>query len=334
MRTVKSYITNIGLFAGLLISITSCSEIFEGDLSEDTLVVISPSKDLETVSTQVQFVWEELEDATSYQLRIASPNFANLTSLELDSAIVGNTFPITLNPGEYEWRLQAKNAITESNTVSGTIQIDSTADLSTSTVNLISPSDQAYSNQLVQTFVWEEMYNADVYDFNMVHPDTPITIPNHTSENISINFAYDGVYEWGVIGRNNLSQTETQPVTRNFTVDTYAPQTPSNLNPIDEAEIPLIQGGDSLVSFTWSGDVSETGVAPVTDRIQVSTSNAFQGQTIISDDVLSISTTAERNFNIKILQPGTYYWRVKSDDRAGNSSDFATVSSFTVNFTL
>ncbi len=334
MKNATSYITKLGILLGILSSIGSCSEIFEGDLGDDTLVVISPSADLETVNTQVQFVWEELEDATSYHLRIAKPDFANLTNLEMDSSIVGNTFQMTLNPGKYEWRLQAKNAITESNTVSGKIHIDSTADLSALAINLFSPADQIYTNQLVQTFSWEEMYNADVYNFKLEHVDTTVLVSNYTSESISMNFTYDGAYTWEVTGKNNLSQTETDPTSRRFIVDTYNPLIPSNLNPVDQASIPLLQGGDSLVTLSWSGEIPETDVAPVKDRFQVSTSNGFQGQTIIYDEELSTSTTAEREKDIKILLPGTYYWRVKSDDEAQNSSDFTAVSSFVVAFTL
>ena len=336
MNTIKSYLTYTHILLVVLLTLTSCSEIFEGDLGEDTLIVISPSSDLQTVNTQVQFAWEELEDATSYHLRIVSPNFSNLESIELDSSIVGNSFKVTLNPGDYEWRLQAKNAITESNIVTGTIEIDSTTDLSTASVKLLSPSNEIYTNQLVQTFVWEDMYNADVYDFELKHTNGDTTVPfsNYTSSEISINFAYDGKYDWKVIGKNNLSQTQTQPSTRSFTVDTYNPELPSSLGPIDSAEIPLTQGGDSLVSLTWNGDISTTGVAPVKDIIQISTSNAFQQQNIIYEEELSISTTIERNVEVKILTPGTYYWRVKSEDQAQNTSGYTNASSFIVSFTL
>lgn len=336
MRNLKYYSTKCIWLTTVLLILSACSEIFEGDLSEDTLVVISPSKDLETINTQIQFLWDELEDANNYHLRIASPSFANLTSLELDSPIVGNGFQMTLDPGDYEWRLQAKNSITASNTVSGNIHIDSTADISNTSINLLSPANQLYSNQLTQTFVWEYMYNADVYDFKLEHNmiDTVVNISNHTSENVSVNIAYDGVYTWEVIGRNNLSQTQTQPTIRTLAIDTYEPNAPSNMDPVDSSTIPLIQGGDSLVTFTWSGDVFETDIAPITDYIQVATSNAFQSQSLIYDEEISISTIVERQAQVKILEGGTYYWRVKSQDQAQNTFGYTNGSSFTINFTL
>lgn len=326
---VKYYSIRISYLMVLLLTIFSCTEIFEGDLEDDVFVVISPSQDLQTLDTQIHFFWEKLEDATSYHLRIVNPGFSNLQSLVLDSSIVGNSFQITLNPGEYEWRLQAKNAITKSNAVLGSISIDSTADLSLSYVNLLSPSDQIYTNQTTQTFQWEPMYNADVYQFKLSYYDTLIN-----NNKMSVDLMYDGYYAWHVIGKNNMTQTQTQVSTRNFTLDTYSPTIPINQEPIDNEIISLTQGGDSLVELMWNGDISEPDIAPVKDIIQVSTSNVFQNQNIIYEENLPITTTAERSVQVKIGQPGTYYWRVKSEDLAGNTSDYTEVSSYIINFVL
>lgn len=336
MNTIKFNLLYLSILTSTLVLIVSCSEIFEGDLGEDTLVVISPSDDFQTLNTQIQFAWEELENATSYHLRIVTPDFSNMQSIVLDSSIVGNAFKVTLNPGNYEWRLKAKNAITESNTVTGKIEIDSTADLSISSVKLLSPSDQIFTNQLVQTFVWEEMYNADVYSFKLEHEyeDTTVQESNYTSEEISINFAYDGIYDWEVKGKNNLSQTESQVSTRRLTVDTHSPNLPSNLDPGDLAEIPLTLGGDSLVSLIWSGSLNEASTAPIKDVMQVATSNSFQSASLIEEQILSNITGVERQVQLKILESGTYYWRVKSEDQAQNTSGYSNVNSFTVNFTL
>ena len=335
MNKIKSNIIILSIFAGIASLFTSCSEIFEGDLGDDTLVVISPSKDLQTINTQIQFLWDELEDATSYHLRIVSPDFSNLQSVKLDSSITGNTYSITLNPGFYEWQLQAKNAITESNVVSGKIHVDSTVDISASTVKLLSPSNNIYTNQLSQTFKWENMYNADVYDFKLTHAneDTSVNEPNYASENINIQFAYDGDYTWEVIGKNNLSQTETQPATRSFIVDTYAPETPTGTEPADASAISLTQGGDSLVTFTWNGEMALSDQAPIKDKFQLSSSNAFQNQNMVHQEDLN-PVAVGRQVQVKILQPGTYYWRVKSEDDAQNTNGYTEISSFTISFTL
>lgn len=333
MNKIKSYIIILSLFTGMASVLTSCTEIFEGDLDNDTLVVISPSKDLQTINTQIQFLWDELEDATSYHLRIVSPDFSNLQSIELDSSIIGNAFSITLNPGLYEWQLQAKNALTASNMVKGSIHIDSTSDVSNSTVNLLSPSNNVYINQNTQVFKWEGIYNADVYHFKLTHSEAIVNEQNYTSESINIQFDYDGAYSWEVIGKNNLSQTETQPATRNFTVDTYTPQIPSGADPANEASISLTQGGDSLVTFTWNGEVATTDQAPIKDKFQVASSNAFQNYSIIHQENLNPVTT-ERQVQVKISESGTYYWRVRSEDEALNISEYTDVSSFTIEFTL
>lgn len=336
MRIPFKLLTLLGSILPILFTLSSCSEIFEGDLKDDKLVVTFPTQDLVTVNTQIQFLWDELEEATSYHLQIATPSFSELQSIELDSSIVGKTFQTTLNPGKYEWRIYAQNAITQTKTVSGHIHIDSTADLSLSTVNLLSPSNHIYSNQLTQLFTWENMYNADTYQFSMQHSnsDTSVNESNLTSESISINFAYDGGYTWEVIGKNNISQTQSQPSSRQFVIDTYNPELPSSLEPVDNSIIDLTQGGDSLVSLTWFGEVTGANVAPVSDYIQVATSNSFQNQSLIYNEELSELTNAERQFQVKILQSGTYYWRVKSVDQAQNTEGYTSANMFTVNFIL
>ncbi|MGB0870181.1 MAG: hypothetical protein ACPGSD_11350 [Flavobacteriales bacterium] len=324
----------IGLSFLLGFLLTSCTEIFEGDLDDDTFIVITPNADLETTNTQIQFLWQELEDATSYNLQIVSPNFSNITSVELDSNIIGKSFKLTLSPGEYEWKLKAQNAITESNTVKGKIFVDSTTDLSGATVVLLSPNDNALLNQTQQTLNWEPMYNADLYDFELNHLDTNINKPELTDPFIDIDFAFDGKYTWKVTGKNTSSSTESQTSIRTFIIDTYAPDLPSQFDPVDSVTIPLTQGGDSLVTLQWKAEINHSSEAPIVDRIQVSSSNAFQNSNLIVNQTLENNSSVDRLIKVKITEAGMYYWRVKSSDKAENDSGYATSQRFIVNFVL
>jgi len=319
---------------GLMVMISSCSEIFEGDLDDDKFVVVAPGKELTTFNTQVQFIWQELEDATSYSLDIVSPSYSQLEQVILDSSVVGKSFLITLNPGEYQWKLKAQNSITESNTVSGKIYIDSTTDLTGTQVKLISPENNAFIGSLTQTFSWENMYNADVYNFELEHIDTSISKPDYDQSSIDIDFAYDGAYTWKVKGKNNASSTSTEFTSRQFIVDTYSPEAPFNFDPVDSVSIPLTQGGDSLVTLAWEGEIDHSKKAPVTDRLQISSSNAFQNSSLILNETISGFSNSARTRQVKILSPGKYYWRVKSTDKAENDSGYSDSRSFIVSFVL
>ena len=95
----------------LLGFVLSCSEIIEvPDISDITVNVLAPINGAVLNTTNVSFTWDDVEDAESYRLQIANPNFENAIQIPVDSTLTETNFTTTLDIGNYEWRIQALNS--------------------------------------------------------------------------------------------------------------------------------------------------------------------------------------------------------------------------------
>src|SRR5688572_21362995 len=125
--------TSIKIFFIVLIitgNFSCFKDIIEPDISKENVVLLSPkNNDTTTVLTHL-FWWNEVEDAINYNLQIVKPSFTTAQQLILDSNVNANKFPVTLQPGTYQWRVKAKNGSSETPySEIRTLRIDSTANL-------------------------------------------------------------------------------------------------------------------------------------------------------------------------------------------------------------
>ena len=93
----------------IVVFFLSCEAILVDDISNDTVVLLAPSQDSEVPNGDIQFNWQLLEEADSYQIQIASPNFQSASQILLDSIVESNSVQKNLQAGTYEWRLKAIN---------------------------------------------------------------------------------------------------------------------------------------------------------------------------------------------------------------------------------
>jgi len=107
----------------IFICFFSCEAIFEEDLSNDVVTVLAPTESSEVNAGNIRFSWQSLEDATSYQIQIATPNFENASQILLDSIIETTSIIDSLRVGTYQWRLRAINTSyqTPYNTINFTV---------------------------------------------------------------------------------------------------------------------------------------------------------------------------------------------------------------------
>ncbi|QXP72534.1 hypothetical protein H0I31_02200 [Tenacibaculum sp. AHE15PA] len=98
------------LITVLLLIITSCEAVFIENISNKTVILISPSDKVEVPTGEVNFNWNIIEDADVYQLQIATPNFETPTQILSDTITDKIIFKKELVIGEYEWRVKAKNS--------------------------------------------------------------------------------------------------------------------------------------------------------------------------------------------------------------------------------
>lgn len=98
---------------------------------------------------------------------------------------------------------------------------------------------------------------------------------------------------------------------------------PKPVQPADAAQVVDNTGSGVSVTFAWQ-DESTLPIAGY--YIQVSRSPTFASDAILADR----SSLPSREFRLVGLQPGTYYWRVKSTARSGQTSDWNPQLKFTV----
>lgn len=94
-----------------VILLVSCEEIIEFvDISNENVVVLAPTDTSTLTITDINFSWEDVEDAEQYKLQIATPNFESANQIVLDTTITTTNFNQNLEQGNYEWRVRAENS--------------------------------------------------------------------------------------------------------------------------------------------------------------------------------------------------------------------------------
>lgn len=104
---MKTFYLHILVF--IMLSFVCCTDIFERDLSDHKVELISPADELTTKEYNNTFWWNFVDGSLWYELQVASPTFSYTTSLELDTILETNNFQFSLQPGVYQWRVRAFN---------------------------------------------------------------------------------------------------------------------------------------------------------------------------------------------------------------------------------
>jgi len=211
-------------------------------------------------------------------------------------------------------------------TYTGSINVNSNGDSSVVSVHviqpqefnvpvLISPINGSVINDDTPAFDWHNVTSAVDYQIQIDNEnnfDSPVTdkigltISNYTPQS-SLS---DNIYYWRVRARVNIGNWGGWSSVWSFTVDTQPPPSPILLNPSDGSEI-----NDNTPTFEWE-DVQ--GVLEY--HIQIDTENNF------ISPVIDISTlTAITYTPTSLLADGTYYWRIKAKDAAGNWSNWSSI---------
>lgn len=100
----------------MLVIMYACDDITEvEDISNDTVTVLAPVDSSVLTTTNINFSWNTLEDAESYKLQIATPNFENANQIVLDTTITATNFLHALEFGSYNWRVRAENSDFQTN---------------------------------------------------------------------------------------------------------------------------------------------------------------------------------------------------------------------------
>jgi hypothetical protein len=311
-----------GFIIALALSISlfiGCEDFFEKDIESSEITLNSPADSARTEVSSITFWWEPVNGATSYQLQVASPNFAAIVKPVLDTTVGTNKFIFTLVPGKYEWRVRALNSAYATGYFYSSFQIDSTLNLTKQEVVLVSPVENYYTNVNSVSLKWEKLYNALEYQLDIKSPDwngNKVTGTKITPYDTAKVFLAEGKYAWGVRASNDGSVSVYS--FRNIMIDKTAPTAPSLVKPTTGTSFP--QGS---IDFGWTR-ASDNG-SPLYDSLYLSTDSAFT----VSGIKQSLKVE-EQSVSIEMKDNGTYFWKVKSVDKAGNRGTFSVIRKFKI----
>lgn len=313
-KIIKTFLILVSL------CLISCGDIFERDLSKTFVEIYSPPDNYTSIRELQTFTWEEVEDV-SYRLQIVSGTFTMPVYYVTDTLISKNRYEITLVPGKYEWRIAAENSTSRSPFNTHSLTIDTTSNLSSQLLTLISPSDNAYLNNNTVTFNWQTLSAALNYQFQLSSPDftSAGNVVIDTAINaatISLTIPTEGSFSWRTKAMNNNSETSFSQ-TFKVIIDTTSPATPILQQPTNNSIVSA-----QPVQFSWLRDQGTQGSPLKGETISIFTDS------LLSNTYSTFFTTSTTVSDT--IPPGTYYWHVKSTDLAGNSSPFSNTGKFIV----
>jgi len=183
---------------------------------------------------------------------------------------------------------------------------------------LVLPARNYLTNNSEPAFTWSDVVNADHYEIQFAADsafaqdlDPHFTIDAAPAFEATAPLD-DGRYYWRVRAYNIVNQPGPWSASRYFTVDTTLPAVPSSTAPVSGTSL------KGVPTFRWKA---------------VSGAVLYQFQIDDDPNFLSPLYTIDQRLTSRRLPGGvrgTYYWRVRARDAAGNWSDWSPVSTVTL----
>lgn len=97
------------ILAIMIMFLAECEDLEEVDFSKFHVRLTAPSNNLITDVTTLTFWWDSIANAQSYNLQIVSKSFTQLEKVILDTTLKKTKVIKTLDIGNYQWRVSARN---------------------------------------------------------------------------------------------------------------------------------------------------------------------------------------------------------------------------------
>lgn len=303
----------------------SCDDVLEEDITNDLITVVAPLDGTTVSGNSVQFLWNTLDGADDYAVQIYNGGF-----VVVDSVVAAPPFVINLNSDSYQWRVKGQNFAYETSfSFPQEFEVVSSDDLTNVQLNLNSPSAEFYTNQQSIIFSWQTVANATRYSFELIKVSSggEVTVfvqDDLTDTTLTLGddvLTEDAPYRWQVKAVNDDNTTETAFSSRNLFIDTVVPNLPNLLTPTFEEEFLI----DTPIAFTWNfGTDSGVVTSAITSVYEVARDASFT-------TVVVSGSTELTSFGEAFSQAGTYFWRVRGEDQAGNIGTYNLNGKFIVN---
>jgi hypothetical protein len=230
-------------------------------------------------------------------------------------------YSVNLSEGVYYWRVRAVK--TDGSDWSGWSDVWNFAfDTTAPTVpNLVSPTNNSWLN--IARFIWNRSQDnaSGVKEYELqIGSDSSFTNPTTctvTDTTVTISNLNEGIYYWRVRAKDNVGNLSGWSSVRSFRIDITAPTVPNPISPTNNSWLNTAQ-------FIWN-------------RSQDSLSGVKEYELQIASDTSFVNpiryTTSDTTLSVSNLNDGVYYWRVRAEDYAGNSSGWSSSRSFTLDRT-
>jgi hypothetical protein len=308
------------LFLILLVAISllsSCGDIIEPSISKSSVIPEAPSNQYTSTSYTVNFWWDEVTNALSYHLQVVTPSFASPGSLVLDTIIKKNTFPFTLSPGNYQWRVMAENGSSQTAyTTPRSFSVAATS-IKQQTVQLNAPANNLITNQSNISFQWSSLYGATQYRLeidtnNFANESAVVSNTVIPGQQMNFTFPKDQVYQWRVRAENDTAQSLWSSINL-ITYDHTPPGPVTLVSPTNGQTIAL------PVNLQWTSSVSAV-------KYKVYVFKSDSTSLYNTNFPMQVNTTS---YSFNMGNSGDkVYWKITALDAAGNESQATALRSF------
>lgn len=266
--------------------------------------LISPEHNAFDTDTSLTFEWEELTGADSYHLQISDSSHFSSTLIDTsgmeDALLELGGFDMART---YFWRVRAVDA--NSNSEWSDISVFMTRGSSPSAPLIVSPADSASDQPRTITFTWRPSVGATSYELRFSEKeDLSVSLDSTGIKDTLLtirSLSQDTRYYWQLRAVNAYGSSDWTRL-HTFKTGVNLPVAPVLITPEDEDIT------DLSVRFAWNGVTNSESY-----QFQLAETDSFS--VLLVDSSLSALTIQVDD----LAENTTYYWRVRSLNRAGNS---------------
>lgn len=227
--------TAIGVIAVMVLAIGGCEDILEvPDISNETVAVLAPTEGSVLTTNEVSFNWEEIEEATLYQVQVATPSFVNAAQIVLDSVIREDTLgniQTQINQdivnGSYQWRVKALNSGFETGFTLSNFQVngDENIDLvPPNTPQLTAPANGVTQTETQVSFSWTRNDVPGTAERDSIFIFSDEALQTLTTKALGANKTFttslsSGTFHWFVRAYDAAGNESNPSTTFNFTIE-------------------------------------------------------------------------------------------------------------------
>jgi hypothetical protein len=277
----------------------------------DTTPPVSPTPTIPADDTIVRttptFSW--LASATAVNYQFEYDDNLDFSSPVYTSAWLSATShkPPSMNIGAFYWHVRARDTLGNVGTWSTPLIIN-VYPIIPAAPALLSPANSVVTNDNTPLFTWGSATAGNTYRIQIDNQNT-FASPEQTSTGADGALTFtasalnDGVWYWRVQALNVYDEPGAWSTARSFTIDTIAPAASALSSPADNTI------SRSNPTFSWLA-----AATAVNYQFQYDDTADFSSPVYTSAWITTLTHKPAG------MTPGTFYWRVRSRDVAGNES--------------